>query len=203
MGWIILLFTAGLVLALLWKLGKFDVQALQFVGIMLLASAAGYGVQGHPNQAGSPTEAVEDKGAEEVPEDLRRSFRSSMNQEGQWLMLADALMRAGKPRTAVSILGEGARRAPQNADIWVGLGQALFVHGGNQMNPAAQYAFEKAEKLAPELPGPAFFKGLGLAQAGRYDDATAVWNALLARAPKDAAWRADLEQRLAVLKQVN
>ena len=41
--------------------------------------------------------------------------------------------------------------------------------------------------------------GLAFAQAGQIDRAEQIWRDLLARAPADAPWRADLEQRLAMI----
>jgi cytochrome c-type biogenesis protein CcmH len=202
MGWAIILGFAALTGLGLWRFGLFSGQSLQFALAGLLLGGAGYALQGSPGMVGSPKAAPDDQSSEQVPEKLRTSFRSSMSSEGQWLMLSEALLQSGHNRAAVSILGEGVRRAPQNADVWVGMGQALFIHGGNQMNPAASFAFDKAEQLAPDVPGPAFFRGLGLAQAGRLDEAAAVWEALLAKAPKDAEWRADLEQRLAEMKRM-
>jgi cytochrome c-type biogenesis protein CcmH len=89
-----------------------------------------------------------------------------------------------------------------NPDIWVGLGNALFVHGGGVMNPAPRFAFEKAKALSPDHPGPAFFLGLGLIQEGKTDEAAALWQGLLDRAPKDAPFRDDLQKRVDILNQL-
>ncbi len=70
------------------------------------------------------------------------------------------------------------------------------------MSPAAQFAFERAAAISPNHPGPPFFLGLGLAQSGKLDEAGAVWRALLARAPANAPWRADLEARLGQINQL-
>jgi cytochrome c-type biogenesis protein CcmH len=200
-GWII----GGVLLALLalWRFGKLQKSALELAIAALLLAVAGYALQGSPNVVGSPTTAPSDINSAEVPADLRKGFASSMNAEGQWLALADALMQAGRSRAAVSILSEASRKAPQNPDIWVGLGNALFVHGGGQMNPAAQYAFERAAQIAPNHPGPPFFLGFALMRAGKMDEAGEVWRALLARAPKDAPWRADLVARLTEINQLS
>jgi cytochrome c-type biogenesis protein CcmH len=71
------------------------------------------------------------------------------------------------------------------------------------MNPAAQYAFERAAQIAPNHPGPPFFLGFALMRAGKMDEAGEVWRALLARAPKDAPWRADLVARLTEINQLS
>ncbi len=162
----------------------------------MLVAASGYALQGRPGLPGSPATDRPTGDKSDVPEALRKSFASSMNSEGQWLLLADALLRSGHARSAVSILNEGSKRASFNPDIWVGLGQALFQHAGNQMNPAAQFAFEKAASLNPDLPGPAYFRGLALVEAGQLVEAEKIWTGLLQKAPKNAEWRPDLVKQI-------
>ena len=202
MGWLLFVLCASATGLGLWRFGKIDRNALELAVAALLLALAGYAWQGSPDLAGHPVESAEANETGEVPADLRKTFASSMNAEGQWLGLADALIQAGRPRAAISLLTEATHKAPLNPDIWVGLGNALVVHGGGQMSPAAQFAFEKAARISPNHPGPPFFLGLGLAQAGKLDDAGEVWRGLLARAPKDAPWKADLEKRLAEIGQL-
>lgn len=202
MGWFLFLGFAAVTGLGLWRFGKLDRSGLELVGAALFLALGGYAWQGSPNLAGHPvtTEAASDTG--EVPADLRKTFASSMNAEGQWLALADALIKADRPRAAVSLLVEATHKAPQNPDVWVGLGNALVVHGGGQVSPAAQFAFERAAAISPNHPGPPFFLGLGLAQAGKLDEAGEVWRGLLARAPEGAPWKADLVARLAEINQL-
>ena len=103
---------------------------------------------------------------------------------------------------ATAAIRAGLAKSPNSADLWVGLGNALLVHGDGQMSPASQFAFEKAASLSPNHPGPPFFLGLGLAQAGKLDEAGEVWRGLLARAPDGVTWKADLEARLAEIGQM-
>jgi cytochrome c-type biogenesis protein CcmH/NrfG len=83
----------------------------------------------------------------------------------------------------------------------VGLGNALILHADGMMTPAAELAFQRAAKIAPDHPGPKFFYGLALAQGGKFDEAEAIWRDLLANAPADAEWRPMVEERLAMLRQ--
>lgn len=202
MGWFLFLVSAIAVGLGLWRFGRLDRSTLELTAAALFLALAGYAWQGSPTLDGQPVQSVESGDTGEVPADLRKTFASSMNAEGQWLGLADALIQAGRPRSAVSLLVEATHKAPLNPDVWVGLGNALIVHSGGQMSPAAQFAFEKAAAISPNHPGPPFFLGLGLAQAGKMDEAGDVWRGLLARAPKDAPWKADLEKRLAEIGQL-
>jgi cytochrome c-type biogenesis protein CcmH len=202
MGWLLILAFVVLAGLGLWRMGKLQRSALELSGAALLLAVAGYALQGSPSLPGSTRAASDDGKGEIAPPEIRKTSASSMSAEDEWLATADALVRAGRVRLAVNMLGEGAKKFPGNPDIWVGLGNALVVHGNGQMNPAAQYAFEKAAKIAPNHPGPPFFLGLTLAQSGKLDEAGEVWRGLLGRAQADAPWKADLEARLAEIGQM-
>ena len=119
---------------------------------------------------------------------------------GQWLDFADALDRMGERRAAVSALTNAISQNPRSADLYVGLGNALTVHAGGLVTPAARLAFARAAEIAPNHPGPPFFFGLALAQAGQIDEAERVWRDLLDRSPADAPYRADLTRKIAQLE---
>ncbi len=93
------------------------------------------------------------------------------------------------------------RRNPRDPDLWVGLGNALVLHGGGMMSPAAQLAFNRAASLAPDHPGPPFFYGLALAQGGNYDEAERIWRRLIATAPPDAQYPRLIEAQLEQLQR--
>src|SRR3546814_4192640 len=102
---------------------------------------------------------------------------------------------------AAGVIGSALREHPNNADLWVGLGNALVLHADGLMTPAAELAFQRAAAIAPDHPGPKFFYGLALAQGGKFDEAEAIWRNVLATAPPDASWRPMIEERLAMLEQ--
>lgn len=203
MGWLwlaaLLLVVIGiLVLALRGSRG----QLLPTV-IVLLVGAAGYGWQGRPDVVGvpAPTPPSSTSDEEVVEREADVLARQVANPE-QLFALSLAMEQKGDYRMAAALLGRVVRKQPDNADNWVGLGNALVLHAGGLVTPAANLAFDRALVLAPEHPGPAFFKGLGLAQSGQYDEAAKMWRDLLVRSPADAPWRADVQQRLAMIAQV-
>jgi hypothetical protein len=87
---------------------------------------------------------------------------------------------------AATVLGKAVKADPNDADLWVALGNTLVGHSDGLITPAAQFAFQKAAKISPEHPGPPFFMGLALAQSGKLVEARAIWAELLRRAPADA-----------------
>ena len=198
MGWVVILIFAALIMFGLWRFAKMPRAALELLGAALLLGIAGYAWQGSPGLAGSPKPPLADEGASMAQIETLPEFKTaSVGGAADVLSAADGLIERGMVSYAVAIIRAGLSRNPQSADLWVGLGNALVVHGGGMMSPAAQLAFERAAKIAPDHPGPPFFMGLAYAQAGQVDRAEQIWRDLLARAPANAPWRADLEQRLA------
>ena len=201
MGWVIMLALAAVAGGALWKWGRLPRSAFEPVAAALLLGLAGYALQGSPTLPDHPVQAPEDTSkAKEADIEIRKEMGEARFGTGpSWLMAADGAMRAGLPSAAVTYIKTGLKQNPRDPDLWVGLGNALVVHNGGMVSPAATYAFQKAAEIAPQHPGPPFFMGLALAQSGQFAQARAIWTELLARAPADAPWKADLEQRLAQL----
>jgi cytochrome c-type biogenesis protein CcmH len=201
-GWIWFIAFAVLLMLGLWKIAKVERQTLELTGAAIFLAMAGYAWQGQPGKASAPVATPESAtaDADAAISEIKRQ-RPGLTQENQWLDLADALIRVGNTRAAVSILREGTSKSPNNPDIWVGLGAALVEHNQGQLSPAAQYAFEKAANIAPNHPGPPFFLGLSLARGGKFDEAGDVWRGLLARSP-DGPMKDDLVKRLTDIGQM-
>jgi len=202
MGWVWMLVSAALVLLGLWRFGGLGRQGMELAGAALLVALGGYGLWGSPGQPGSPTEPASAKADAMSPEDVKKMESGQFSSEGNVMMLTDALIRAGATKQAAGVFEEALKTNPNSADLWVGYGNVLVIHGGGMINPAATYAFEKAAQISPNHPGPPFFMGLALAQGGKLDEAGEVWRALLARAPKDAEWVPDLKARLEQIGQM-
>ncbi len=154
MGWAIMIALLLLTLAALWRWGGGTRQDVEFGGAALLLALVGYIFMGSPGQAGSPTEPRGAKAAGMSPQDVRKMEANQFSSEGNLLMLTDALIRAGATRQAVDMFKDATDKDPKNAEIWVGMGNALIVHGGGMVNPAAEFAFQKAAEISPNHPGP-------------------------------------------------
>ena len=202
MGWVLIVLMAALVLVALWRFGKFDTAALQFLGAALLVAFAGYAWQGSPGLEGKP---VPPPAREKLPESAFAEVRGDMLGEfdvaSRWLTIADSYHQRGDTLNAAGVISSAIREHPNNADLWVGLGNALVIHADGLMTPAAELAFQRAAAIAPDHPGPKFFYGLALAQGGKFDEAEAIWRNILATAPPDVSWRPMIEERLAMLDQ--
>lgn len=196
-GWAIMIGLALVTGAVLWRFMRGDTGALQFLAASLLLALAGYAWQGHPGMAGAPKAPPErqqlpDSAFAETREDMLGRF----DRAWYWLNTSESFARRGDTQGAAQVIQAGLRENPQNADLWAGYGSALVAHADGLMTPAADFAFARAEQLAPGHPAPRFYRGLALAQGGQFEEAERIWRQLLAEAPAEADYRATIEQQL-------
>lgn len=202
MGWVVILILALATAAGLWRFVRRDTAALQFLGAALLLALAGYAWQGRPDLEGRPKPppargSVPDSEFAATREDMLGRFDTA----ARWLTIAEGYQRRGDTQSGAQVIRSALREHPNNADLWVGLGNALVLHNDGLMSPAAELAFRRAERIAPDHPGPRYFYGLALAQGGNFDGAEAIWRRLISEAPPGAEYRAMIEERLDVLQQ--
>jgi cytochrome c-type biogenesis protein CcmH len=196
MGWVILLLLISVSLASLWGLG---VRGGLFTAsaAALLVGASGYALQGSPNVPASPAAAGE--GHDVFPlTDARHAFFGMFTPAESWLRMSEALERDGHSADAVGILQNAVKRYPGDPQLWIGLGNALVDHARG-LTPPAELAYRRAAEMAPGHPGARFFYGLALARSGDRAAAVAIWQDILATAPKDAEWRPLVGQGVAAL----
>lgn len=192
MGWLVFggFALAGLsLLALL----RFPRRLWTVPAMAVMLAGAGYAWQGQPGLPGHPAEGVTrirplDPNLIAVREGLFGRF----NFDYSYFMAADAMTRAGAPQLAATVMLGAVRKAPGDPGLWAGLGLALAEHDGDQLSPAARYAFDRAEALNPNHPGPPFYYGIALARSGDVAAARRQWGLALQRVPAGASYRDDM-----------
>lgn len=198
MGWLALILIVGLSLGTLWLL-KLRGPLLKAVAAALLLGASGYALQGRPGLSGAPAPG---RAAQEylTLTNARHAFFGNFTSAETWMRMSEALARRGNSADAVNILQNAVRRYPGDAQLWVGLGNALVDHARG-LTPPADLAFQRAAAIAPGYPGPRFFYGLAQARSDDRAGALATWRTLLLDAPADAEWRPLVEQGIAVIER--
>lgn len=198
MGWVLIAVLAVLSFAALAWLFKAPRKGWEAIGAALMLGIAGYALQGSPAQPGAPKEPAPQtrEGAAAIVKARQELARDGGANPSSWVMISDALARNGQYSDAAGVVLGAIEKEPKNADAWLALGNYLMGHTEGVLSPAALYAYRRAAEVDPQHPGPGFFMGLALAQNGRLAEGRALWADLLARAPKDAPWRADLAERL-------
>ena len=167
---------------------------LTLAGAAVAFGGAGYALQGRPGLQGAPRTA-EERAAPPPLTDTRNALIGQFTTAEHWLIIADSYQRRGNTADAVGILRSAVRQHPRDYALWVGLGNALADHA-RSYTPAASYAFDRAQALAPHYPAPRFFRGLALIRSGEAEAGVAEWREVLADAPADASWRPMVEDAL-------
>jgi cytochrome c-type biogenesis protein CcmH len=196
MGWLILFALLGLSLAALWLL-RVRSGLLMAAAAALLIGAAGYALQASPDLPDAPASSSEAQRYVSLT-DARHAFFGQFTPAESWLRMSEALARDGNSADSVGILQNAVRRYPGDAQLWIGLGNALVDHAQG-LTPPAELAYQRAAEAAPGHPAASFFYGLALARSGDRHAAVAIWQRILARAPADASWRPLVEQGVAAL----
>ena len=199
MGWALIgLLALGAFLAL-WRFAGLSRVTLQLLAAALLIGITGYAVQGRPLLNGKPVPPPAPQ--EQSSSAFAEATSELMNYDtrADWLTIADAYQSSSDKRNAIRSIRARLRADPNDAELWAGLGAALVMYADGMITPAAELSFRRAARLAPNHPGPKFFYGLSLAQAGKTEEAERIWMELVANAPADARWRPMVEANLAAL----
>ncbi|MCA1654631.1 MAG: tetratricopeptide repeat protein [Sphingomicrobium sp.] len=196
-GFVILLALIALTLGLLWLL-KLRGPMLTLAAAALAFGGAGYVLQGSPGLIGSPRSR-----ADEPPPlplaNARHVFFGTFTPAERWLILSDSYARTGDTMSAAQLVQSAIRAHPDDAELWVGLGNALVDHA-RALTPAARVAYYHAIELAPQSAAPRFFLGLALMRSGDRPGALAEWQAIIAHAPPSAGWRPMVEEGVTLLQ---
>ncbi|MFZ2997173.1 tetratricopeptide repeat protein [Sphingobium sp.] len=196
-GWIIAFALAGVTLIALMLIGRIPRSTREITAGALLIGLAGYAWQGNPGLAGSPRSVKADIAFDEKLAEQRRGLAERYGPAGQWLVMSDSFGRRGQTKDAANILIAGLRQTPEDANLWLGLGNALMAHADGALSPSADFAFRRALTIEPEGPAPRYFYGLALASSGQLQAARDLWAPLAASAPKDSKIKAELDANIA------
>jgi cytochrome c-type biogenesis protein CcmH len=85
----------------------------------------------------------------------------------------------------------------------IGLAEALAGQNSGIIGPDSEEAFRRAAALEPGNPQPAIMLATAKAQRGELDEAKSAFQELLTKTPKDAPWRAIVEQSIAKIDAAN
>jgi cytochrome c-type biogenesis protein CcmH len=129
--------------------------------------------------------------APEMAAVLSQMTREHPDPEGfRYLALAE--IASGNPPGAVRALRRAVKIAPQRADLWEMLGEALTQQDGDASDDARR-AFAEALALDPASQGARFYLGRSEITDGDRPKGLAMWRQLLSELPADDPRRAQLQ----------
>jgi cytochrome c-type biogenesis protein CcmH len=119
-------------------------------------------------------------------------------EDGQgWEVIAPIYLRLGRFDDAVKARGHALRILGADAEREADFGEALAAAANGIVTADAKAAFERSVKLDPKEYKARFFLGIAAEQDGRREDAAKIWRDLLADAPADAPWIAQVRSSIA------
>lgn len=163
----------------------------------LTLGLAGYALQGHPDEVGAPStyRAVAPDDGWAMVEARRQVIGQDRLSMNSLMLVSDAFLRKGQFANAAAVLGRLVQQDPNNVEGWVALGNALVEQADGTLTPAALFSFNRATQADPASLAPAFFVGATYLRQGKLIEGHKVWSQALEKAPKDAWWRNELQQR--------
>ena len=196
-GWIAA-FAIALVtlMAIIW-LGRVPRRSWEFVAAALFLGLTGYALQGSPEAPSSPAKAMtEDSRTAEQLLELRAKMAPNFDVSKNWTTTSDAFARSGKYSLAAAYVQNGLKKHPENSDLWSALGLYMMLASDGRISPPSAYAFGKARDYRKRNPAPDYFTGLFALVSGKPVDAAKLWEAALAKAPKESEWEPMVRRQL-------
>lgn len=204
MTWLLAIVLAIAAFAAAVVLFRLDRSLWAMLGAVLVFGLAGYAVQASPDLSSAPKNADQNAMQDrlDVVEARRAFIGGDERSYANFLVTSDAMARRGRFADAAEWVSGATREDPQDFEAWLALGIALVEHADGQLTAPALYAFNRADAIEPDHPGPGYFIGVSLLRQGRLLDAREAWAEALANAPEDAAGRDELAARLQGLDAV-
>ena len=97
-----------------------------------------------------------------------------------WRLLARSRLDQGRADEAFRAAQAGLAQAPEDPMLLWLAGEALVQKAKGRVTPAALLVFARLAKAQPDHPAPRYYRGLAALQAGKADDALAIWRKLAA-----------------------
>lgn len=169
-----------------------------------LVSWGMYAVVGSPDLPSQPLSARLNKNpADSTPEELiaraENHLAQNPNDGRGWDVLAPTYVRLNRFADAVTAYRNAIRLEGETAERISGLGEAMTMLNGGIVSADAEVNFRRALELEQGFPKARFFLAMGLAQAGKKDEAQAAWQAMASELPADQPWRRAAEFALTQL----
>ena len=173
--------------------GGARLAALIMAGLIALGAFAAYWVNGEPDTPGQPYDVLVERlrsvdpttlSPFEQEERLRDAIRQNPDDVAARVMLGHFLVRTERELEAVAMF-ERALRNGEDARILTDLGQALMALNDGAVTTEAKRAFERANRLDPNLPEPAFLLGAAAYEEGDRITAARYWSDVIGRLPED------------------
>ncbi|CEJ09912.1 hypothetical protein BN1110_00183 [bacterium YEK0313] len=166
-----------------------------------LVAVAVYGARGRPDYPGQPLAgrlqpAPVDRDLATLIGRVEAHLAANPEDGRGWEVIAPVYVRLGRGADAVKARANALRLLGATADREADLAEALVLQAQGQVGAEARAGFERALAREPGHPKANYFSGLAAEQAGRPDEARAIWTRLAEAAPAGAPWLATVRAEI-------
>jgi cytochrome c-type biogenesis protein CcmH len=130
-------------------------------------------------------------------EHVRSRLKPVKDDLDQWVMVAEAYSKLGRPREAVDSFRVATGLAPDDMSLKAALAENLIIADGGAVGAEARTIFQAMPADSPAGPEARFYLALADLQAGDAKAALKGWQSLLADSPADAGWIEPTRARIA------
>lgn len=156
-----------------------------------------------PRQPFAAREAVpiENQDLASLVSRVERHLQQEPADASGWAVIAPAYMRLRRFDDAVSAFSRAIALGGETPERLASLGEARVFAAGGMVDADARAAFERSLALDRTRTRPRYYLGLAAVQDGDVPRAVEIWDALVASAPEDAPWLAEVNRQLAAARQ--
>jgi cytochrome c-type biogenesis protein CcmH len=177
------------------RLALFGAAALAIVAVGIGVSKDRASAPAAARSAPSAAKAQPD--VDSMISSLEAKLKANPNDAEGWRMLAWSFFETGRYAESATAYKRAAQLAPNNAEYWSSLGEALVLAGSGEKIPAdASAAFKKALAIDPKDPRSRYFAGVEQDMTGNHAEAIDTWFALLKDTPAGAPWEGDVRKTI-------
>ena len=160
-----------------------------------------YLTHGSPGVPSSPFASRTDAGVDQAQlarliAQVEARLREHPDQGKGWEAVAPVYLKLGRFRDAADAYANAARLNGETVALLAGRAEAAVLASDGIVTEEARTAYEKILKLEPKRVEPRFWLAMAKEQDGRFAEALADYQALLAEAPADATYRPPLDMRI-------
>ncbi|MFD1612145.1 tetratricopeptide repeat protein [Sphingomonas tabacisoli] len=183
------------------KTGGIPAARLALFGAAAVAIAAvGIGVSRNRATAPTPAPSASAKAQPDVDtmiSSLEAKLKANPGDPEGWRMLGWSFFETGRFAESATAYKKATQLAPDKAEYWSSLGEALVLAGDGQSIPKdASDAFKRAVALDYGDARARYFLGVEMDMAGKHRQAIDAWFALLNKAPAGAPWASDVRKAI-------
>lgn len=178
------------------------------LGVVALIPAVAMGFylsQGSPGLPDQPFQARMEAPASQLPVEalvvrVEQRLKEKPDDLRGWEVLAPSYVALRRYDDAVMAWMRAISLGGETAARLASLGEAQVFAANGIVVPAARQTLARAEALDPLEPRAQYYLGLAEIEDGKKDAALKRWQALVAKAPADAPWKASIETEIAGLE---